>query len=448
MNTRLLFLSMLALAMFLSFGSKNPSNPPLGNTGAPGESTCQNANCHGGGTYLADLSITGLPDTLKADSTYSLTVQGTNNNSLRGGFQLTVLDDANVKAGTLFAATGVNVATQSTTGRQYARHSAFKTVTAQSVSWTFNWTAPSVAGEANFFYTMLLANGNGNDSGDNVKTGTLVRPVVLQTIVAPSITTQPVSSLSLCQGETITLSVEATGDGPLTYTWQLDGQTISAPNSSTLTITNAAVNQSGTYTCVVSNANTQNPATSAGSEVTVQPEVTPTVSIATPNTTVLASESVTFSSNINGGGTMPVYQWYVNGVAVTNATSATWTNSTWADNDAVYCTMASNAACPSINTAISNVLTMQVASNSSDFAQMQTKVHPNPVKAGQDILIAVKEDAVFRLFDASGKFNIEGEITSVSQKLSVPSHWPNGTYFLQLTNSNGIFISTTQVVVR
>ncbi len=175
-QTRFLILGMLALWFGLSTGMRNPSNPPLGSTGAPGENTCQRSGCHGGGSFTGSVQLTGLPDTVVPGQSYTLTLTHTSN-AVRTGFQLTCLDSLNTKAGSLVAGTASNVA--STAGRQYIRHTNFKTLSGGSASWSFSWTAPATAGgdEATFYFTSIAANAAGGASGDNVLTNT--RKIVL-----------------------------------------------------------------------------------------------------------------------------------------------------------------------------------------------------------------------------------------------------------------------------
>lgn len=50
-----------------------------------------------------------------------------------------------------------------------------------------------------------------------------------------------------------------------------------------------------------------------------------TVTISPISSAILQGQSVTFTSTVNGGVTPYTYQWYLNGSAVTGATSSTWT---------------------------------------------------------------------------------------------------------------------------
>lgn len=170
--TRLTPVLLPALALFIfSSMKKDPSNPPTAQTGAPGETTCSTASgCHSGGAYSGTVALTGLPGQIQPNTTYTVTIT-LNSTCSRTGFELTVLDKANAKCGTLAAGTGNNVKTVGT--RQYVRQSNPVTMSGGKGSYSFKWTSPAaISGDSAFFYyAMLQANGNGKTSGDNANSG-------------------------------------------------------------------------------------------------------------------------------------------------------------------------------------------------------------------------------------------------------------------------------------
>jgi len=94
--------------------------------------------------------------------------------------------------------------------------------------------------------------------------------------------------------------------------------------------------------------------------ITVNPTVTPTVSISTTTTQICVGDILTFNSNVNGGGSSPLLQWFINGNAVAGATSTTFSSSTLSNSDIVTVQLTSNLTCASPNTAVSNSLTITV----------------------------------------------------------------------------------------
>jgi uncharacterized repeat protein (TIGR01451 family) len=92
-------------------------------------------------------------------------------------------------------------------------------------------------------YAVKVTNAGGTVTSSNA---------TLTVLVPPGITTQPVNQ-TVAQGQSPALSVVATGTAPLTYQWYFNGTALSGATSSTLTISNAQVTNSGAYSVAVSN---------------------------------------------------------------------------------------------------------------------------------------------------------------------------------------------------
>lgn len=167
-----------------------PRNPPLGNSGAPGETSCMPSGCHSGGSFTGVVAISGIPDTVLADQVYNLTLTNSAD-AIRSGFQLTSLDINNKFTGTLTGNAEVNVSKDNTTGRTYARQALAKNFNSGQVSWTFKWKAPASVtdNKLTFYFTGMLANGDGDKSKDNsvksLKTVAFQIPTSNQEVVNP-----------------------------------------------------------------------------------------------------------------------------------------------------------------------------------------------------------------------------------------------------------------------
>ena len=74
--------------------------------------------------------------------------------------------------------------------------------------------------------------------------------VGIEALAPPAISAHP-SSTTTYDGETIALSVEASGQGPFSYQWMKDGEDILGATSSTLTISTATASDDGDYTVAV-----------------------------------------------------------------------------------------------------------------------------------------------------------------------------------------------------
>ena len=121
-------------------------------------------------------------------------------------------------------------------------------------------------------------------------------------------------------GANVTLSVTATGNPTLKYQWYLNGTAISGKTSATLTLNNVKAANSGTYTVTVTNSvgsATSNPAT-----LTV--DVAPVITTQPASQTVDEGANATFTVVATGTPT-PTYQWYMAGIPISGATSASYT---------------------------------------------------------------------------------------------------------------------------
>lgn len=182
MNFKILSASAILVSalLLLSNTRRDPNNPPAGRTGAPGETTCGASGCHSGGSYTGTVGISGVPDTVAPNTTYTITLTNTSN-AVRAGFELTCLDGSNAMCGTLIAGSGCSIGS-GTGGRKYARQSSPKLLSNGSTSWTFTWKSPASASSnvATFYFVSLCANNNNQKTGDNPILAT--KPVVFNTI--------------------------------------------------------------------------------------------------------------------------------------------------------------------------------------------------------------------------------------------------------------------------
>jgi hypothetical protein len=124
----------------------HPEGPPAAYTGGFGEPTC--TECHfdadvnaGPGT----LALDGVPATIAAGSTHTLTVRLTHAGQLRAGFMLSARTAAGVQAGTLAPADACVTITHAG-DVAYAHHTLPGTeLTGEERTWTVRWTADAVS---------------------------------------------------------------------------------------------------------------------------------------------------------------------------------------------------------------------------------------------------------------------------------------------------------------
>lgn len=159
------------------------SGAPQGYTGSPGDhyQTCR--ACHTAGhVYHPTIRISGIPDTgYGAGETYTLQLEISHAGNPRSGFEICIEDTTHQKVGRLST---VDQFTHSLDNGHYITHSSQGNT---RHIWNFRWTAPAeAAGNLTLYYAINLANGDGNSTGDDIHTGSIMIPA--QQTAVPTLT--------------------------------------------------------------------------------------------------------------------------------------------------------------------------------------------------------------------------------------------------------------------
>ncbi|MEM7165378.1 MAG: immunoglobulin domain-containing protein [Planctomycetota bacterium] len=135
----------------------------------------------------------------------------------------------------------------------------------------------------------------------------------------PTITVDPADTTA-CEGDSVTLSVTATGTMPLTYQWRKDGTPIPGATGSSLTFNPVATADAGSYDVMVTNV--CDTVTSAAAVLTVL--TAPTITVNPVDTSACVGAMASFSVTATGSAPL-TYQWRFNGMPIPGATSANLT---------------------------------------------------------------------------------------------------------------------------
>ncbi|MBP7142707.1 MAG: immunoglobulin domain-containing protein, partial [Opitutaceae bacterium] len=182
---------------------------------------------------------------------------------------------------------------------------------ATSASLVLNNLSPTNAGS----YTVLVSNSLGSITSS---------AAVLTVTTPPAIVSQPASQ-TVTAGDTVSLSVVASGTAPLSYQWKRDSSPIAGANGSTLSFTPIALSDAGSYTVTVQNA--LGSVTSSAAVLTVQPPFSPPKILTQPaSQTAISGNTVTFSVLASGLPT-PSYQWFNGAAHIPGATDASFSMS-------------------------------------------------------------------------------------------------------------------------
>lgn len=206
---------------------------------------------------------------------------------------------------------------------------------------------------------------------------------ISRNITAPLITTQPVSADYAVGDDATALTVAAIAStGDPTYQWYRGATSTPAPatdteidgaTTATLAAGNISTASTGTfyYYCVVGDGGA-NSTTSSVATITVSAASAPTISIATPETTVAKGASVTLTATVDGVPA-PTLQWYQGATStpapatdteIDGATSTTYSPSTASKGTFYYYAIATNSE----GSTTSNVITLTV--NGSTACQL------------------------------------------------------------------------------
>lgn len=157
-------------------------NGKAGYTGSPGEQKCN--NCHNdftlgtGGGSIAFTSPNMNNWQYAPGQVYTFNVTVARNASSLFGMGLEALTSTNSNAGTFTMtnpSTSLKTKTVSGVVRNNVCHTLNGGATAAAKTFTFNWTAPVTAtGNVTVYFTGVAANGDGNEAGDYVYSGSQV----------------------------------------------------------------------------------------------------------------------------------------------------------------------------------------------------------------------------------------------------------------------------------
>ncbi|MDR1679509.1 MAG: Ig-like domain-containing protein [Prevotellaceae bacterium] len=131
---------------------------------------------------------------------------------------------------------------------------------------------------------------------------------------------QPVGG-ALCTGSNLRLSVEATGEGILSYQWKHDGNPITGASNANYNISNAQLADAGNYTVDVSDACG---ITVSSSVAVVTIKAATAISTQPVGGAICSGDGLPISVVATGEAPL-TYQWKKNGLNITGAMSATYT---------------------------------------------------------------------------------------------------------------------------
>jgi alpha-tubulin suppressor-like RCC1 family protein len=293
---------------------------------------------------------------------------------------------------------------------------------ATSASLTFSSLSASDAGS----YAVVVSNALGS-VGSSAASLAVVTP--------PTITIQPANQ-TVIAGASLTLSVTATGAGPLTYQWSKNGTAISGATSPSFSLSSSAALDAGSYRVVVTTpgasvtSNTATVTVNTPPRITTQPPATVTYSGGDFNLSVIVGAEVTAPLN---------YQWFKNGVEVSNSNSPSY-------NQFVLSSVLRLNPTGSYYVVVSNIAG-SVTSNTTTVVSIPF-ITNNPVSSS----VTTGASATFSVA-AGGSTNLTYQwskngvsipgATAATYSITTTTSSDAGTYRVVVTNSLGTATSST-----
>ncbi len=139
----------------------------------------------------------------------------------------------------------------------------------------------------------------------------------------------PPDDLTVCEGDAVTLEVQATYHLPLAYQWRKDGQVLSGQTGTTLEFAAAAVDDAGAYDVIVT-CDCGSVTTAAGTLVV---DTAPVIHEQPESVSVPRGGAVTFHVQASSSTALN-YEWQKNGTPIAGATSSAYTIADVAYEDA------------------------------------------------------------------------------------------------------------------
>jgi len=134
-------------------------------------------------------------------------------------------------------------------------------------------------------------------------------------------------SISVSPGTTICAGTEVTftatpngGTAPFTYVWKIDGVQSGTASTNNVFSSSSLANGQKISVTVTDGNGTSCSISSSAVTMTVNPLVTPTVSISANKTAICPGESITFNASNTYGGTSPQYSWFINNSSTASKT--------------------------------------------------------------------------------------------------------------------------------
>ncbi|MFM9004051.1 MAG: T9SS type A sorting domain-containing protein, partial [Flavobacteriales bacterium] len=243
----------------------------------------------------------------------------------------------------------------------------------------------------------------------------------------------------ICEGAEaqIIATSQFAGSNPI-YQWYAEGLAVGDGNDTL----NYTINSTQNITCTVtSDISCASPAQASSCVLTIvpQPFITPELTITANTDTITAGQFVTFTATATNAGSTPAYQWYINGIELSGATSSTYTSGSIGNGQTITCRLTGQIPCSSVATVTSNGITIVVQQpNSIDEwdGDKEMLIYPNPSMG--EITFKAKHAGTFYIVNDAGQLVREIRLNNSNNFQLKVDNLASGAYIVAGQNEFGI----------
>ena len=262
--------------------------------------------------------------------------------------------------------------------------------------------------------------------------------------LVPDVTVTSSTGAVACLGNIVVFNTtEVNGGSAPSYLWTVNGINVATGPTYYYVPANGdvvVVTMNSNYPCVIPAYDT------AGMTMTVVASATPACTItAYPGSSVPAGMNDSFVVAVtSGGGAAPTYQWYLNGVVISGATSVSYVTSTLATGDIVTCHVTNTDPCGGVT--VSNGINITIGGvgiSSTMQGEGSISLLPNP-NSGSFILkgtigVNDNEEMTIEVTDMMGQVVFTGRGAAkngvFNEQIQLSGRLANGMYVLNVRSS-------------
>jgi gliding motility-associated-like protein len=179
---------------------------------------------------------------------------------------------------------------------------------------------------------------------------------------------------TVCDGTSVKFTATSNYAGPApSYQWHVNGIDV-GDNQPAITL--STLKNNDVVTCTLFNSGSCQVSVSSNAiSMIVSPNITPSATVTTANTSICAGDIGSFTAVAQNAGSNPSYQWLINGIPANKAANgASYQNNSLVNGDKISCIVTNNdnpclitrnATSPEILITVSPVLTPSISINSS-----------------------------------------------------------------------------------